>query len=115
MPRKAKAMDSLPEKVKGLLPLLGERIQVARKSRRYSQQKLADLACISRETLRRLETGNSKVSLGTLLAVLWALQLEDDLLSVADPNSDTMGAELESFLPKRVHQKGKRGEDAYDF
>ena len=50
---------------------------------------VADRAQCSRLTVSRLEKGDPSVSIGTILRILNALQLEDDILIVA--KDDAMG------------------------
>ena len=50
---------------------------------------VADSAQCSRLTVSRLEKGDPSVSIGTILRILNALQLEDDILIVA--KDDAMG------------------------
>lgn len=84
---------------------LGENISVSRKRRRLSQSDLAGRAGIGVATLRRLEKGES-VSLDILANILVALNLEDTLLSVADPLSDTVGQALEKRnAPRRIRRR----------
>jgi len=45
--------------------LLGARIQVARRERRWTLQELADRVGVTRVTMRKVERGDVSVSLGT--------------------------------------------------
>ena len=70
-----------------------------------SQGDLARRAGIGVATLRRLERGES-VSLDILANVLVAMNLEDTLLAVADPQTDTVGLSLEKrHSPKRIRKR----------
>ena len=62
-----------------LLEQLGERLRLARKRRKLTTGQVAERAGISRSTLYHLEMGEANSSMGTLLQVLVALRLEDDL------------------------------------
>ena len=65
--------------------VLGSRLSAFRRSRRLSQQELADRAGLSRPTLSKLERGHD-VNLDSLLATLRALDLLDGLdLLVPEP------------------------------
>src|SRR4051812_44399605 len=44
--------------------LLGLRIGIARRERRWTEQELADRAGINRRTLRRIEVGDPRVAIG---------------------------------------------------
>ena len=72
-----------------ILRNLGEQIKLARLRRKFSMELVADRAQCSRLTVSRLEKGDPSVSIGTILRILNALQLEDDILIVA--KDDAMG------------------------
>ncbi len=92
---------------------LGAKIKIARKRRGYSQKKLADLVYTSTPTIHRIEKGHLGTSVGILFHVLWVLQLESDLLLLADDSRDKLGLTLANRnLPKHVHN---REEDNLDF
>ena len=79
---------------------------MARTRRRFTQEHLAGLVGISRETLGRLEQGDPGVSLAVLAGVLWALQLDHELEQVARPDKDVLGMSLEQGRQvQRVHMK----------
>ena len=54
-------------------------------------------------TLRKVETGDPGVSLGTYATVLFVLGMIDRLVDLADPRNDAVGRELEEeHLPQRI-------------
>ena len=55
---------------------LGSVIQRVRKQQKLSQRELGEKAGLWQETISKIETGHSDTKLGTLLAVLIALDLE---------------------------------------
>ena len=75
-----------------LLEQLGERLRLARKRRKLTTAQVAERAGISRSTLYHLEMGESNSSMGTLLQVLMALRLEDDLALLG--KDDVLGQRL---------------------
>lgn len=79
----------MTRKLSSHLNILGEQIKLARLRRRYSMELVADRAQCSRLTVSRAEKGDPAVSIGTILRILNALQLEDDILKVA--KDDEMG------------------------
>lgn len=104
---------SLPLSVEKILKNLGDNIQIARKRRGYSEASLADLAHISKQTLRRAEAGEPGIGIGVLASILFVLRLEADLGLVADPERDVQGIFLsDAKLPKRIRSKK---DDQYDF
>ena len=73
---------------------------------------VADRAFTSRPTLRRIEAGNHRVSIGIYAAVLQALGLLDGLGELADPGKDEAGLALAAQrLPKRVRLRRPRNGD----
>jgi transcriptional regulator with XRE-family HTH domain len=85
-----------PLEVRQLSAELGRRIRLARIRRNKNQDELARACGITRRTLYRLEQGDSGVSMGTMLSVLWALGLLDSTQAVADPDADQHGKILEA-------------------
>ena len=75
-----------------LLVQLGERLRLARKRRKLTTGQVAERAGISRSTLYHLEMGEANSSMGTLLQVLMALRLEDDLALLG--KDDVLGQKL---------------------
>lgn len=66
--------------------LIGRRIQQARKSKKLTQAKLAEMADITDKYLSNIETGKDQCSLGTLLSLANALNVSMDYL--LDKNLD---------------------------
>lgn len=114
MKKQTLAMAAIPAAAEKQLKVLGGNIRNARKMRGMGMEELARRAMTTRETLRRLENGHSGVSLGVLAHVLWVLQLESSLGSIASVESDPqVRAYLEAGLPQRV--RTKKQEPDYDF
>lgn len=104
-PRKtaARGFTQEPYEVRNWASVVGQRIRTARIRRGKTQEAIA-LACgITRRTLSRLESGDTGVSWGTILSVLWALGLMDSVRPIADPDADRHGKILEAAKrPERV-------------
>jgi DNA-binding XRE family transcriptional regulator len=82
------------------LTQLGERVRLARLRRNLTMAQTAERAQISRETLKRLETGDAGSSLGVLIRVLKVLGLDKDLNTLAA--DDVLGRKLQDLaLPVR--------------
>jgi len=76
-----------------------------------TQEELAARASVGVTTVQRLERGES-VSLDILANILVAMNLEDTLDRVANPDEDETGKALEyRRLPKRVREKLRNGLD----
>lgn len=78
-----------------VLSQLGENIQLARLRRNYAQTLISERTGLSRLTIRKIERGDPKVSLGHYVAVLGVLGLVEDLANVA--NDDELGRKLQDI------------------
>jgi len=84
---------------------LGREIALARRKRGISTADMASRIFVSRDTLWRLERGDSSVALGTLATALFVLQLHDRLADLAAPARDDLALRLdEQRLPKRIRR-----------
>lgn len=78
-----------------VLAQLGENIKLARLRRHYTQTLISERTGLSRLTIRKIEAGNSSVSLGHYVAVLGVLGLVEDLAKVA--RDDELGRKLQDI------------------
>lgn len=78
-----------------VLEQLGENIKLAYKRRGYTQSLISDRTGLSRLTIRRIEQGDSKVSIGHYVAVLSILGLVGDFAQVA--SDDELGRKLQDI------------------
>ncbi len=90
MPRKTAPP---PPTLDDVLKTLGENIKLARLRRKITTVMLAERAGMSRVTLRKVEKGDSAVTLGAYASVLFCLGLEKDLLWVGQ--DDVFGRKLQ--------------------
>jgi len=74
----------VPPAVQREFKLLGERIRINRKHRKWTLQSMADRCGCSVPTLRSLEQGKETVSIYVLLQVLWCLQKHKDIAEVCE-------------------------------
>ncbi len=81
-----------------ILSLLGENIKLACKRRGYSQSLIAERTGLSRLTIRKIEQGESTVSIGHYVAVLSVLGLVEDFAKVA--SDDELGRKLQDIKLK---------------
>jgi len=88
----------LPAETKKRLELFAGRLRAARKARGWTQERLATAASVGISTIRAIEHGEASTSIGSYLAVLWALDLDsgidqlvpaDVAASVGSPPIDT--------------------------
>lgn len=96
----------LPRKLEQKMQVVGEQIKFARLRRNLSIAQVAERATCSPLTVSRIEKGAPTVAIGIYLRVLYALQLDDDILSLA--KDDALGRALQDMnmaLRKRASKK----------
>lgn len=91
----------LPWKLEQKMAIVGEQIKLARLRRDLSIAQVAERATCSPLTINRIEKGSPTVSIGIYLRVLYALQLDDDILLLA--KEDVLGRTLQDLSLK--HRK----------
>ena len=97
----------LPRKLEQKMQVVGEQIKLARLRRNLSVTQVAERATCSPLTVSRIEKGVPTVAIGIYLRVLYALQLDDDILFLA--KDDALGRALQdmNLSPrKRASKKG---------
>ena len=96
----------LPRKLEQKMQVVGEQIRLARLRRNLSVAQVAERATCSPLTVSRIEKGVPTVAIGIYLRVLYALQLDDDILSLA--KDDKLGRTLQDMnLPQRERASKK--------
>ena len=96
----------LPRKLEQKMQVVGEQIKLARLRRNLSVAQVAERATCSPLTVSRIEKGAHTVAIGIYLRVLYALQLDDDILSLA--KDDKLGRTLQDMnLPQRERASKK--------
>ena len=85
----------LPRKVEQKMQIVGEQIKLARLRRNLSVAQVAERATCSPLTVSRIDKGAPTVAIGIYLRVLYALQLDDDILSLA--KDDELGRALQDM------------------
>lgn len=101
--RTSKSKNALPIPVKHALRKLGQDIALARKRRRITTSLLAERAFITRNTLKRAESGDAGVSIGIYATLLFNLGMVSRLAEIADPSRDPLAVALEEErIPKRI-------------
>lgn len=109
MPQNTTLVRSLPKPALDALRQQGQRIAVARKRRQQTQGELSRRMNVDVRTLRRVEEGDPRVTLGAYMAALWALGFLEQLDQVADPALDPQGQALAlQQLPRRIRRKRPR-------
>ena len=96
----------LPRKLEKTMTIMGEQIKLARLRRNLSIAQIAERATCPPLTVNRIEKGSPTVSMGIYARVLYALQLDDDLLLLA--KEDTLGRTLQDLGLKHRQRASKK-------
>ena len=96
----------LPRKLEQKMQTVGEQIRLARLRRNLSIAQIAERATCSPLTVSRVEKGVPTVAIGIYLRVLYALQLDEDILTLA--REDTLGRTLQDLSLKRRERASKK-------
>jgi len=96
----------LPRKLEQKMKTVGEQIRLARLRRNLSITQVAERATCSPVTITRIEKGSPTVAIGIYLRVLYALQLDNDILMLAQ--KDEMGHALQDIALKRRERASKK-------
>ena len=78
-----------------ILAQLGENIKLACRRRDYTQVLISERTGLSRLTIRRIEQGDPRVSIGHYVLVLGVLGLVEDFAKIA--NDDELGRKLQDI------------------
>ena len=96
----------LPRKLEEKMKVVGEQIRLARLRRDLSIAQVAERATCSPVTISRVEKGAPTVAIGIYLRVLYALQLDDDILLLAQ--KDEIGRGLQDLRLKQRERGSKK-------
>lgn len=96
----------LPRQLEKNLLIVGEQFRLARLRRNLTIEQVAERAQCSRLTVAKLEKGLPTVSLGVVLRVLYALQLDTDILMLA--KDDALGRDIQDLELKNRKRASKK-------
>ena len=96
----------LPRKLEQKMSVVGEQIKLARLRRNLCVAQVAERATCSPLTISRIEKGVPTVAIGIYLRVLYALQLDDDILWLA--KEDKLGKALQDLSLKTRKRASKK-------
>ena len=96
----------LPRKLEDKMKVVGEQIRLARLRRDLSIAQVAERATCSPVTISRVEKGAPTVAIGIYLRVLYALQLDDDILLLAQ--KEEIGRGLQDLRLKQRERASKK-------
>ena len=88
------------------MQIVGEQIKLARQRRNLSITRVAERTTCSPLTVSRIEKGTPTVVIGIYLRVLYALQLEEDILWLA--KEDKLGKALQDLSLKTRERASKK-------
>lgn len=92
-----------PARTRLIAQRIGAHLTTWRKLQSLTAEQVADRAGISRDTLRRLEKGETTVGLAVFLNVARVLGTLDRVVDALDPYETDIGrARADTALPKRV-------------
>ena len=98
---------SLPLPVARALKKLGHDLALARRRRRFTQASMAERLQTSVATLRRMEKGDSRISVGLVAQALFVLGALEKINGLLDTANDEIGLSLmNEQLPQRIRSKG---------
>ena len=103
---KATRGTKLPRKLEQKMQIVGEQIRLARLRRNLSIAQIAERATCSELTVMRVEKGTPTVAIGIYLRILYALQLDDDILLLA--KDDALGRSLQDMGLKHRERASKK-------
>jgi len=103
---KATRSTKLPRRLEQKMQIVGEQIRLARLRRNLSVAQIAERATCSELTVMRVEKGMPTVAIGIYLRILYALQLDDDILSLA--KDDPLGRTLQDMELKHRERASKK-------
>ena len=87
-----------------ILEVFGENLKLARKRRKLTIIQMSERAGIDRGTLREVERGNPRVSLGAYMNVLSVMNLQDDFLKIGI--DDVLGRKLQDLSTLKNSKNG---------
>lgn len=97
---------SLPTPVRRAIEKLGADLSLARRRRHLTQASMAERLRVSEATVRRMEHGDSGISLGTIAQAFFVLGELDKINRLLDSAADDIGLSLmNAQLPLRVRKK----------
>jgi len=99
------SMKNLSSPAEIALQQLGEYLQIARKSRRWTQAEVQARTGLSRVTIRRIEQGYPGVTMGNLATLLALYGRVEALAHIIEPEQDLLALNFD--LPRRIRQSRK--------
>lgn len=115
MPKQQQMLPTIPKQV---IKALGLAITLGRKETGWSQSNLAERIGVSRQKVARLEKGDPKIDVGTLITAAWLLNVPlIKGLDFSSENSKDFLSLLSEMIEDKLNSKVsvKRGHNHEDF
>jgi transcriptional regulator with XRE-family HTH domain len=94
MPRPSKSYHVVSDAALGSLAALGARLKEARLRRNWSQQQTAEKAGLSESSIKKVEAGSPRITMGAYLSLLDVFGLPTAFDGVLASGDDTLGEAL---------------------
>jgi len=105
---KSRCLETLSPEIRRQLELWGRNLEIARKRRRMTVERMAREIQVSARTYRNMEKGDPRVAVGIYAAAMTAFGLGHHMDFLADPAEDRIGQWKEwQNLPKRVRSNAR--------
>ena len=101
MPRESKSYNVLSDAARGSLSGLGARLKEARLRRNWSQQQTAEKAGLSESSIKKVESGSPRITVGAYLSLLDVFGMPTGFDRVLAPGTDTLGEALARSATRR--------------
>lgn len=101
MPRQSRSYSVLSDAALGSLGALGARLKEARLRRNWTQLQTADKAGLSESSVKKVESGSPRITVGAYLSLLDVFGMPTALDSVLPAGSDTLGEALARSATRR--------------
>jgi len=111
MPRMSRSYSVLSDAALGSLMALGERLREARLRRNWTQEQTAAKAGLSESSVKKVESGSPRITVGAYLSLLDVFGLPTALDTVLAAGDDNLGEALSrSRARRRARAPGVRGQ-----
>ncbi len=115
MPRMTKSYDMVSDAALGSLAALGGRLKEARLRRNWTQEQTASKAGLSESSVKKVEAGSQRITVGAYLSLLDVLGLPTAFDRVMASGDDTLGEALgRSALRQRARQPVQTAEEEWE-
>ena len=101
MPRQSKSYSVLSDAALGSLTNLGRRLKEARLRRNWSQQQTAEKAGLSESSVKKVESGSPRITVGAYLSLLDVFGLPTAFDRVLEAGTDSLGESLARSATRR--------------